>query len=60
MDLRVNQSPDAASYKGNAVAVLESTSSTIIQVSYAVFYHARDLYVNSNILNSFSEFDYVV
>ena len=31
-DLKVNQSADAAKYKGNAVAVIESTSATIIHV----------------------------
>ena len=31
-DLKVNKSPDAAKYKGNAVADLQSTSYTVVEV----------------------------
>ena len=31
-DLKVNKSPDAAKYRGNAVVDLQSTSSTVLEV----------------------------
>ena len=31
-DLKVNKCPDAAKYRGNAVADLQSTSSTVVEV----------------------------
>lgn len=37
LDLKVNQDPKAAKYKGNAVALVESTTATIIQVCNFVF-----------------------
>ena len=36
LDLKVNQSPEAVNYKGNAVAIVQSTSATIIQVCYII------------------------
>ena len=36
LDLKVNQSPEAVNYKGNAVAIVQSTSATVIQVCYII------------------------
>ena len=44
-DLKVNQSADAANYKGNAVAVVESTSATIIHV--CIYYIAMLVYLDT-------------